>query len=204
MPPARNSLMINGANDARKVLFVGVPSGAFNYSLTVESAIALTITSKLLVLAVLFSALAISTFVVIVAAAQVSPVEHALQTGEKAYAEMKAADRAGANVTALAVRFNAALGLLEDASRLEKAGDETAASTQASQAEHSFLAITQDAQSLMNAAVSRRQQETTLRYVAIPVTALIVAGAAVALLIVRRRVQSRQFTELRIKAKAGD
>jgi len=199
----RSSFMISGANDVRKVLFVGRSSGAINYSFTLQWRIKLIVTSKLFLLTVLFSALAISTFAAFfVATAQVSPVDHALQTGEKAYAELKAADEAGANITALASQFNAALGLLDNGSRLEKAGDNGTASPLASEAESSFLTIIPAADSLRDAALLRQQQTITDRYVSILVCALIVAVVAVALLQVYSRVRWRQFAELRIKPKA--
>jgi autotransporter adhesin len=150
----------------------------------------------------LFSALAISTFAAsFVVTAQVSPVEHALQTGERAYAELKAADEAGANITALAGQFNVALGLLDNASRFEKTGDNATASALASEAENSFLAIIPAADSLRDAAVSKQQQEVTDRYIGTLIAALIVAVAAVAALQIYHKVRWKQFTELRIKPK---
>jgi len=150
----------------------------------------------------LFSALAISTFAAsFVVTAQVNPVEHALQTGERAFAELKAADEAGANITALGVQFNVALGLLDNASRSEKTGDNATASALASQAESSFLAIIPAADSLRDAAVSKQQQEITDRYIGTPIAALIVAVAAVAALQIYRKIRWKQFTELRIKPK---
>jgi hypothetical protein len=194
--------MIRGANEVRNVLFIGRSSGAVNYSFTVQRPIKLNITSKLFLLTFLFSALAISTYAAsVVVTAQVNPVEHALQTGERAYAELKAADEAGANVTALAAQFNVALGLLENASRSEKTGDNATASVLASEAENSFLAIIPAADSLRDAALLKQQQEVTGRYIGIPIAALIVAVAAVAVLQIYRQIRWRQFAELRIKPK---
>ena len=150
----------------------------------------------------MFSALAISTFVgSFLATAQVTPVEQAFQTGEKAYAELKAADEAGANITTLATQFNAALGLLENASSFERAGDNATASALASEAENSFQAIVPAADALRGAALSKQQQEIAGRRIVIPVFALIVAVAAVAMLQIYRRIRWRQFAELRIKPK---
>ena len=194
--------MIRGANEVRKVLFIGRSSAAVKYSFTVQRPNKLNITSKLFLLTFLFSALAISTFAASFAVtAQVSPVEHALQTGERAYAELKAADEAGANITALAVQFNVALALLENANRSEETGDNATASALASQAENSFLAIIPAADSLRDAAVSKQQQGVTNRYITILIAALIVAVAAVAVLQIYSRIRWRQFTELRIKPK---
>lgn len=153
-------------------------------------------------MAVLFAALAISTFFVPPrASAQTGTVEHSLRTGENAYVELKAADKAGANITSLAIRFNEALGLLENASRLEKSGDNATASTLASQAENSFSSIIPDAQSLKDAALSKRQQDANLQLYLVPISALTVAVAAVAILVIHRRISSRQFVELRVRAK---
>jgi hypothetical protein len=194
--------MIRGANEARKVLCIGRSTGAVNHSFTVQRRIKLNVTSRLFLLTALFSALAISTFAAsFVVNAQVSPVEHALQTGERAYLELKEADEAGANITPLAGQFNVALGLLENASRSEKTGDNATASALASEAENSFLAIIPAADNLRAAALSNQQQEVTGRYIDIPIGALIVAVAAVALLEVSRRIRWRQFAELRIKPK---
>jgi len=153
-------------------------------------------------LTVLFSALAMSRFAAsFIVTAQVSPVEHALQTGERAYAELKAADEAGANITTLAAQFNAALSLLENASRFEKTGDNATASALASEAENSFLAIIPAADSLRDAALSKQQHEITDRYIGILIGALIVAVATVAVLQIYSRIRWRQFAELRIKPK---
>jgi len=170
----------------------------------VQRPIKLNITSRFFLLTALFSVLAISTFAASFAVnAQVSPVGHALQTGERAYIELKAADEAGANITALALQFNVALGLLENASRFEKTGDNATASALASEAENSFLAIIPAADSLEATALSKQQQEATGRYIGILMGALIVAVVAVALLEVNRRIRWRQFAELRIKPKVG-
>jgi 4-amino-4-deoxy-L-arabinose transferase-like glycosyltransferase len=194
--------MIRGADEARKVLFIGRSTGGVNHRFTVQRPIKLNITSKFFLLTALFSVLAISTFAAsFVVNAQVSPVEHALETGERAYIELKAADEAGANIRALAVQFNVALGLLENASRFEKTGDNATASALASEAENSFLAIIPAADSLQAAALSKQQQEATGRYIGILIGALIVAVVAVVLLEVNRRIRWRQFAELRIKPK---
>ena len=194
--------MIEGANEVRKVLFIGRSSCALSYGFIVQRPVKLSIRSELFLLTVLFSALAISTFAAsFVVNAQVSPVEHALQTGERAYAELKAADEAGANITTLAAQFNAALSLLENASRFEKTGDNATASALASEAENSFLAIIPAANSLRDAALSKQQHEITDRYIGILIGALIVAVATVAVLQIYSRIRWRQFAELRIKPK---
>ena len=156
---------------------------------------------KLLSLAVFFAALSISTFVVLAVAAQVSPVDRSLQTGEKAYTELKAADSAGANITILSVQFNSALDLLQNASNLERTGDNTTASQLAAKANNSFLAIIQDSQSLRDNAISERQQEATFKNASILIGALVVAVATVVALTVYRRIQSRQFAELMFRVK---
>jgi hypothetical protein len=157
---------------------------------------------KLLSLAAILAALSISTFLVLAVAAQVSPVDRSLETGEKAYTELKAADAAGANVTILSARFNSALDLLQNASNLERTGDNTTASQLAAQANNSFLAIIQDSQSLRDNAISERQQEATLQNASILIGALVVAVATVVVLTVYRRIQSKQFAELMFRVKA--
>ena len=162
----------------------------------------LTRSSNALLLAAFFFLFAISTIVVSFAVtAQVTPVESALQTGERAYTELKAADEAGANVTALASEYNSALGILDNASRLEKTGDTTTASALASKVENQFVAITSQAQSLRDAAMVKREEEATIQKCAVPIAALIFAFAAVAALRIYRNVRSRQFAELKVRAK---
>ena len=156
---------------------------------------------KLLSLAAFLAALSISTFVVLAVAAQVSPVGPSLQTGEKAYTALKAADAAGANITTLSGRFNSALDLLQNASNLERMGDNTTASELAVQANNSFLAIIQDSQSLTDNAISERQQEATFRNASILIGALFVAIATVVALTIYRRIQSKQFAELMFRVK---
>jgi hypothetical protein len=164
----------------------------------------LTLTSRLRLLAAFFFAFAILAIIVSFAVtAQVTPVEHALQTGERAYAELKAADEAGANITALASQYNSALGMLDNATRLEKSGDNATTSALASQAENQFQAVIQQAQSLRDAAMVKREKDARLQTYAPPIGALIVAFAAVAILLIYRKVRSRQFGELKVRLK-GD
>ena len=192
--------MISGARGVRNVLFRDVLCGAVKYNHSVHRAIELK--PKLLSLAAFLAALSISTFVVLAVEAQVSPVDRSLQTGEKAYAALKAADAAGANITMLSARFNSALDLLQNASNLEMAGDNGTASQLAAQANNSFLTIIQDSQSLRDSAISEHQQEATLQNASILIGAVVVAVATVVALTVYRRIQSRQFAELKFRVKA--
>lgn len=192
--------MIRAARGVRNVLFIGFSWGAVKCRFTVDGAIELTQMPKLSALAALLTALAISTFFVIVTA-QTSPVDRAMQTGEKAYAELEAADAAGANITTLSGQFNAALDLLQNASLLQKTGDNATASQLAGQANNSFLAIIQDSQSLRDNAISERQQEATLRNASILIGAVVVAIVTVAALTAYRRIRSRQFAELLFRVR---
>jgi hypothetical protein len=191
--------MIRGARGVGKVLFRAVSCGAVKYNHTVHVAIELK--PKLLPLAAFLAALSISTFIVLAVTAQVSPIDRSLQTGEKAYTELKAADAAGANITILSARFNSALDLLQNASNLERTGDNTKASQLAAQANNSFLSIIQDSQSLRDNAISERQHEATFQNASILIGALVVAVVTVVVLTVYRRIQSRQFAELMFRVK---
>jgi hypothetical protein len=151
-------------------------------------------------LALVFSAFAISTFVVSLrVAAQPSPIAQALQAGERAYSELRIADSDGANITGLAAQFNTAFSTLEKAIQLGQKGDETQSMDLASSAENSFLAIITEAQKLDAAATSNRQQESSLRLLSIPLGALLVAVAVTILVLIYYRARMKQFSELRIE-----
>jgi hypothetical protein len=114
---------------------------------------------------------------------------------------LKAADEAGANVTSLASQYNSAIELLDNASRLEKAGDMTTASALASQATSQFQTIIQQAQSLREAATAKKEEQTRFQSYVVPAGAVMVAVAAAAALLIYRKVRSRQFDELKIRIK---
>jgi len=130
----------------------------------------------------------------------VTQIRDAVNASQKAYSELQAADKAGANITGLAVRFNMALDLLESAKERDKGGDHAGSYRLASEAESSLLALIPEAQSMRDAALSQRQRELYLTMLAVPIEALAVALAVVLVAEVRSRVESRQLRELRIKA----
>jgi hypothetical protein len=125
------------------------------------------------------------------------------QAIQKTYAELKAADDAGANVTILAGRFNAALELFQKAQALNRTGDGAKASLLASQANSSMLLLIPEAQELQQRAISQRQNGA-LEQVLIPlIEALVIAVVAVMLVSFRRWLESKQFNELRVRVKAA-
>ena len=133
---------------------------------------------------------------------QPTPVELAEQAEYKAYSDVKAADTAGANTTSLVDQFNAALSLIEEAKKADAQGNQTGASSLASEAENSFTAISSNAQKAEDSATSGRSSTEVLQIAAVPITALVVALGAVIIAAVRRMVESRQFLEQRIALKS--
>jgi len=151
---------------------------------------------KLELLIVVFCGLAISILgCSLIAGAQTSPsVQPNLR---EAYSALKVANDAGANVTALATRFNTALALLDNASN----GNQTGAPNLISQANSILVSIPTDAQNLGTAARAQRQETARVRTLAIPIGALVTAIIATAFAVVRRNVRARRFKELRVKIK---
>jgi len=151
-----------------------------------------------IILAVVLCTLAISMFYAsLTANAQPNPAESVNPNIQKAYSELKAADDAGANISELAARFNTALELLDKANN----GNDTNTSDLIAQANRLLSSIPPDSQNLKSAATAGQQEAARLRIVRIPVGALIVALVAVAILVIRRKVQAKRFAELRVKVK---
>ena len=123
------------------------------------------------------------------------------ETVREAYIELKAADNAGANISALAERFNMALELLERAQALSRTGDQADALQLTSQANSSMSLLIPEAQRLQERAISQRQGEALERLLLPPIEALMIAIVVIVLANLRRWMESKQFNELRIKVK---
>jgi hypothetical protein len=158
---------------------------------------------KSLLKPVLICALAISVFAILAEfdSAQTSPVSNAVQISEQVYADLSAADGAGANVTVLAHQYNAAMNLIDRAQRLDSLGNHTGAALLANQAESILRPIPAQARELKDDALTNRQTENRYRILAIPLEALIVALAAAALMAIHRRVKFKQAAEMRVVAR---
>jgi hypothetical protein len=148
-----------------------------------------------------FSLLLSSFVVAMLANAQPTPIAQAVQASYEAYASIKVADTAGANVTQLAAQFNQALSLLRNAIKLDKTGDESKALALASEAQNSFQAITPESQRLRDAAVAKQEESSRLQILTIPIAALLIAIVTVVFFATFQRVRLKQFNELRIKLK---
>jgi hypothetical protein len=147
--------------------------------------------------------LAISAFAVFVAlsSAQTSTISDAVQLSEHVYKELKAADEAGANITAVAEEYNAALGLIDQAERLESSGNHTGATSLVSQAVNTLQTIPPEAEKLRTDALSQQETTRRVKMAAIPIGAFAFALAVTAFLVIRRRVKFKQISEMKVVAK---
>lgn len=163
-----------------------------------DGAIKLKIKVEQTLLTILLCTLSISVFAAsFKASGQPDPYLTAMPSIRAAYSELKTANDAGANVTALAARLNVALELLDEASN----GDQRNYTDLTSQANSLLASIAIDAQNLRSVATAEQQASAAFRTVAIPLGALIVALVAVAIAAIRRKVQAKQFAELKVKLK---
>lgn len=142
-----------------------------------------------------------SSVMVMLASAQPTFIAQAVQASHDAYASIEMADTAGANVTVLAAQFNQALSLLQNATELERTGNESEALVLASEAKSSFEAIIPESQKLRDAAVAKQEESSRLQTLSIPIAALIIAIVTVLLVATYQRIRLKQFNELRIKLK---
>ena len=156
---------------------------------------------KVCVCALVASFLLLTSVMAIPTDAQQTPIAQAVQASHDAYASIKAADTAGANVTVPAAQFNLALSLLENATELEKRGNESQALSLASEAQGSFQAIIPESQHLRDQALARQEESSRLQTLSIPVAALIIAIVTVLLFTAYQRIRVKQFNELRINLK---
>ncbi len=153
--------------------------------------------------ALLFCSLALSGICLGLAlnSAQPATVGNAVQLSERVYTELRAADEAGANITTLADQYNSALNLIDQAERLDSAGDHAGAASLADHAQAILQPIPLEAEKLRSDALSQQQTAKLDRLLAIPIGAFIVALTVVGFTVIRRRVRFKQIMEMRLVAK---
>ncbi len=143
----------------------------------------------------LLCTLAISAFAILAAVyAQTYTVNDAVQMSEQVYVKLKGADSAGANITALAGRYNTALNLIDQAQRLDRIGDHTDAASLDGRAESILQSVAPEAESLKTNVSSQR----LTRRVLVPVEAFTIALTMIGFVVIRRRVRFKQVTEMRV------
>ena len=133
--------------------------------------------------------------------AQATSIAQAVQASHEAYASIKVADTSGADVAPLVVQFNRGLSLLQNATELEKSGNESKALVLASEAQRSFEAIIPESQKLTDAANAKRAESSRLQTLSIPIIALIIATVTVLLVTAYQRIRLKQFSEIKIRLK---
>jgi len=132
---------------------------------------------------------------------QTASVGDAVQLSERVYAQLREADDAGANITALADQYNTALNLIDQSQRLDAAGNHAGAGLLAGQAEAILQPIPLEAERLMSDELSRQQTANTVRLLEVPLAALLVALFVVGFTIIRRRIEFKQAMEMTVVAK---
>jgi len=158
---------------------------------------------KLALKVLLFCGLAISGFMacIVLSSAQTSAVGDVVQLSERVYVDLRAADDVGANITVLADQYNTALRLIDQAQRLDDAGNHTGAALVAVRAEGILQPIRAEAEILRIDALARQQTARSDRLWEIPIEAFIVTLFVAGFMVVRRRIRFNQIMEMRVVAK---
>jgi len=125
-------------------------------------------------------------------------VTDVVRRSQQVYAELIDADRAGANITAVAAQYNTALGLIDEAQRLDESGNHTGA-TELAQRADSILNNTASSASELNADALAHQGIMRLEWQLLaPLEALAIAAIVIAIIAIRRRVEFNRMREMRI------
>lgn len=121
-----------------------------------------------------------------------------VQRSQQVYAELIGADRAGANITAVAAQYNVALGLIDEAKRLDESGNHTGASELAQRADSILNSTASSATELNANALAHQGIKRLERLLAAPLEALALAAIIIAFIAIRRRIEFNRMREMRI------
>lgn len=158
---------------------------------------------RILAIGLLYIAISLATFYG--SGARLLPsqgeVEQVQTTAFKALSALRTAENSGADISELAIQFNAALSLLQEAKDLQSMGDISNATKVSLAASVDFTQVSVRARQLQEKALAQKTEQRIISTVLLPVGAFAVALCSVLLVRFRRWMKKKQLAEFIIRPR---